>query len=908
MFKRLAGLVPISLILLLLSVPAFAAETWLFGIEGMRTPQGVAVAPNGNILVTQPVWNTVQVMDSKGNRLRQFPVPHPSAIAADASGRIFLGIGKYSTNMPPYTTVGEVKIYDSSFNYLGSLGSGSGEFISPSSIAIGADGSIYVADSETDTIKIFNANGSLRLSFGRHGIGDTFFNKPAAVAVDDATGNIYVADKQLVAGTGGNTSGARIQIFDAKGAYLAGIGSYGKLLSPSGLAVRNGKVYVSDSYLDLVYVYGTDGTLVTSFSSPGNSIRVPGSLVVSRDNLMYVTGTNSNNVHVFGLDNYNYFDATPTVVNFVAIEGGSQPATKNVTLSNTGTDALQWTAASAESWILVGKASGAIVAGQSDIVSVGVNQSGLAVGDYQGKVDFTNQNGTVVSVSVMLTVKPRPVLSVSPSALTFTATAGSPDILSKQISVSLVNALAGSVWHAGSDATWLGVNPVQSASASATVTVTAANLVAGHYTAHVSVDATDATGSPSSVSVDLTVVTTGTIAVTSNIQQAAFTVSNGNGVVYEGTGKDWKKFDVLDGTYTITFQPVAGFKKPADQTSVLSQSGTIVFAGVYRSLSEARQLVVSAGGETMHSTVGIFTAAGDKLSEFMPFGPDYRGTLNIATGDINGDGLDEIIVSSANKSGRSRVAVFDREGRLLPSADIRAFDVNCGVTVAAGDLDGDGRSELIVGSGQDCRSGSEIKIFKYINSALVKAGPAVKAFDTPKGVNIASADVNGDGRDDVIIAPGPYQTALPVVRVLSVDLTQGIGNWKLLETGVTVQAFEGGFGANIAAADLDGDGIAEILAASGSHAASVNNRLVAFYGDGSPYGTGITFVTSGGIEVAAGDTDMDGKAEIVAAPGSGKKDNPSLVRIYRSDGTEVGEFTAYGNSQNGSKIALGKIY
>ncbi|MHB8882093.1 MAG: FG-GAP-like repeat-containing protein [Thermodesulfovibrionales bacterium] len=909
MLKKIAGLVPVVLILLLMSVTAFAAETWLFGIDGMRSPHGVAVAPNGNILVTSPVWNTVQVMDSKGIRIRQVQIQHPSAIAVDAAGRIFIGTGKYSTDMPPYSVLGEVKVYDSSFNYLSSLGSGAGEFIAPSSIAVGADGSIYVADAEANKVKIFNADGSLRLSFGTFGIGDTFFNKPAAVAVDEATGNIYVADRQLSASSGGGyASGARVQAFDAQGQYIAGMGTYGQLLSPSGLAVSNGKVYVADSYQDLIYVYGTNGSLITSFSSPGNTVRVPGSLVVSADNLLYVTGSNSGNLNVFGLDDHLYFDVTPRTLNLVAFEGGAQPSAQNVVINNSGTGALQWTAGGTGSWLLLGKASGELAAGQSDALPVSVDQSGLAVGDYQGRVDVISQNGTTVSVAVLLTVKPRPVLSVSPSSLTFTASAGSPEVLSQQISVSLTNAAAGSVWNAGSDAAWLGINPVQSGAATADVTVSAANLVAGHYTAQISVGAADAVGSPATVSVDLTVITTGSISVTSNIDEAAFTVSGDNGVVYNGSGKDWRTFDVQDGTYTITFQPVAGFKKPADQTAVLSLNRTVKFNGTYRNLGGANQLIVSVGGADMGGTVGVFTAAGDKLAEFTPFGPDYRGTLNVASGDIDGDGFDDIIVGSGKKNIGVSVGVFDSDGLLKPNASINARSLNCGVNVAAGDLDGDGRSELIVGSGQDCRSGSTVTIYKYVNGSLVKAGASVKTFNTPKGVNMASADVNGDGRDDVIVAPGPYPTAPAVVRVLSVDISGGVGKWTLAEAGAALRVFDGGFGANIAAADLDGDGIAEILAASGSHAASENNRLVAFNGDGSPQGIDITFETSGGIEVAAADTDLDGKAEIFAAPGGGRRDNPSSVLVYRSDGSAAGGFTAYPNSQNGSKIALGKIY
>jgi len=912
MYKNLKYLVLMCCCLLFIAAPAFASEAWLYSIDGLKDPHAVAVAPNGNILVTFPVWDSVKLLDSKGKLLQTFSVKHPTALAAGPAGNIYIGLGKYSSPVPPYVTLGEVRIYTSSFQYAGSLGSGAGEFVNPSAIAVGADNRIYVADSETNNIKIYNPDGSFSLSFGRYGIGDTYLNKPQALAIDNTTGNIYVADKQLVLNTSGSgyVGGARIQVFGPNGTYIKGFGSYGELISPSGLAYRNGNTYVADSYLDLIKVYDSNGTFQFSFSSPGNTIRVPGSTALSGDGLLFVTGNNSSNVNIFGIDQYVYFDVTPNVLNFEAYAGGALPATQGVSINNSGTEALQWSASGSDAWLVINNPSGTLNPGASGVVVAGINQGGLPVGVYNGKINILNQNGTTATVDVNLTVKQPPVLTVTPSNLSFSAVAGSTGIMSAQLNIALANAPADSYWQAGSDAAWLGVNPVQAGalSADATVTVSASALAAGTYTGHVSVQSQGAVGSPSTVTVELTVINSGSIAVLPNIQEAAFTITGNNNQVYSGSGKDWKKSNVPDGTYKIVYKAVPGFKTPLDDTQTIAGGNGIVFTATYKDLRAGKKLIVSIGNKLTTGKIGIFEANGQLITSFMPFGNSYRGDLNIASGDIDGDGIDEIIVGAGNVTGSARVAVFRSDGTKLPNADFVALNTLNGAKVAAGDLDGDGVAEIIVGSGPGKANNGLVRVFKYINGAIVDTGVYARLFTTKYGVNLAAGDVDGDGIDELIVAPGPDPKASAVARILKIDVSGGIGSWKAVDTGVEIQAFTAAYGANVAAGDLNGDGTAEIIISSGTTSGAnqgSKNRLTAFYGNGSPFGIDISFTTTGGIEVASGDVDMDGNAEIVTALGS-ISTNPSVIRIYKG-GNQAYEFTAFKNTTYGAKIALGQL-
>jgi hypothetical protein len=73
---------------------------------------------------------------------------------------------------------------------------------------------------------------------------------------------------------------------------------------------------------------------------------------------------------------------TPASLSFSAVAGGAAPASQQLTIANTGTGTLQWTASSAEPWLNEAPASGT----GSGTVAVSVDTTGLAVGTYSGTV------------------------------------------------------------------------------------------------------------------------------------------------------------------------------------------------------------------------------------------------------------------------------------------------------------------------------------------------------------------------------------------------------------------------------------------------------------------------------------------------------------------------------------------
>ena len=159
----------------------------------------------------------------------------------------------------------------------------------------------------------------------------------------------------------------------------------------------------------------------------------------------------------------------------------------------------------------------------------------------------------------------------------------------------------------------------------------------------------------------------------------------------------------------------------------------------------------------------IFKLTANGLTQIADFfgitDPDFRGGARAAVGDLNGDGHSDLIVT-AGASGGPRVAVFD--GRSIVSFgtpvkmidDFFVFDPadRSGVTVAAGDLDGDGKAELLFGAGPG--GGPRVLVLRFADLASTGSAPFGNFFasdDTQRnGVQLAAKDINRDGILDLV--------------------------------------------------------------------------------------------------------------------------------------------------------------
>ena len=133
--------------------------------------------------------------------------------------------------------------------------------------------------------------------------------------------------------------------------------------------------------------------------------------------------------------------------------------------------------------------------------------------------------------------------------------------------------------------------------------------------------------------------------------------------------------------------------------------------------------------------------------------------------------------------------------------------------VAAGDVNGDGRADVICGTGP----GGAPRVLAF-DGLTFKVLHDFYAFDEADrgGVSIGSGDVNGDGAADLIVGSGVGEA--PQVRVFSgPDLTP-LADFQVpwLSGGKSA-----GGGVHVAATDLDGDGVSDVLVGQAAGASPV---------------------------------------------------------------------------------------
>ena len=129
----------------------------------------------------------------------------------------------------------------------GKRGVGQGEFNFPSHIFMSAN-RLLVNDNMNFRIQAFDKDGHFLSSFGNHGDGSGSFSQPKGVAAD-SKGNIYVAGATI----------DRVQVFSPGGEFLLAFGSKGggagQFLMPTGLTITDDKIYVADSFNRRIQVF-----------------------------------------------------------------------------------------------------------------------------------------------------------------------------------------------------------------------------------------------------------------------------------------------------------------------------------------------------------------------------------------------------------------------------------------------------------------------------------------------------------------------------------------------------------------------------------------------------------------------------------------------------------------------------
>jgi hypothetical protein len=303
------------------------------------------------------------------------------------------------------------------------------------------------------------------------------------------------------------------------------------------------------------------------------------------------------------------------------------------------------------------------------------------------------------------------------------------------------------------------------------------------------------------------------------------------------------------------------------------------------------------------------TATGQLKFSFMAYDPSYDGGVRVATGDVSGDGVPDI-VTAAGPGSLPLVKVFDGKTGVELKRFL-AYDPKFtgGVYVAVGDVNGDGHADIITGAGET--GGPHVRVWNgawAVPPIVIQNQPPTNT--TPDPTTTPSDPSNPTSPSDPSNPTPPSDPSNPTspsdpsnptppsdpppVTPPDTPPTQAPAPQAIDSTTELItefMAYDPSFrgGVRVASADVNNDGFADIITAAGPgggpHVRVWNGVDYQLGAQWMAYPSAFT----GGVYVSAGDLDGDGKAEVVT--GAGPRGG-TLVRVYNGNtGQLVRDFT-----------------
>lgn len=303
-------------------------------------------------------------------------------------------------------------------------------------------------------------------------------------------------------------------------------------------------------------------------------------------------------------------------------------------------------------------------------------------------------------------------------------------------------------------------------------------------------------------------------------------------------------------------------------------------------LSKQNSYIIAALGNGSFPQVKIIKSDGTIFKSFFAYAVGFKGEITALGGDVNGDGKSEIITAPGSGGG-PHIRVLNIDGQLV--SQFFAYDKynRSGVNLAIADVNGDGIDEIITAPGKGAKS--EVKVFDY-KGKLITSFLAYENNWT-SGVKVSAGDINRDGQAEIITGTGVGSA--PLVKVFDLNghvISQFYAYNQNSKSGV-----------NVACGDVHGDAQPEIVTSLGKGSQPIV-KVFTFEG----YNLSTFFANEpnyfAGENIFVGDVNNDGKGEILAGNGFGTE---AKLRIFDQSGSLINSLSV--NGKNNGGVRLGTI-